>query len=56
MKVSELISTLTDTLEVDGDLEVEVATCERKDEWYEIADVIHDTNHRGEPVFVINTD
>lgn len=40
----------------DDTVEVEIATSWRKDEWYEIADVEATTNHRDEPVIVINTD
>lgn len=40
----------------DDTVEVEIATCERKDEWYEIADVEATTNDQGNPVIVINTD
>lgn len=35
---------------------VEVATCERKDEWYEIVDSNVEENFRGNLVLVLNTD
>lgn len=50
---------LRDTLNTYGealDLEVEVATSDRKDEWYELVEVEVTTNFRGQSVFVLHTD
>ncbi len=54
MTVRELIDRLLTV--PDLGLPVEIATCERKDEWYEVYNVEADTDHRGNPVVVINTD
>jgi hypothetical protein len=53
MMVRDLVAVL---LEFDQNLEIEVATCPRKDEWYEVVEVGPDTNHRGNQVLVISTD
>jgi hypothetical protein len=56
MRVSELSEILDLILTIDGDVEIEIATDESEDGWYEIYDVEVTTNHRGNLVAVINTD
>jgi hypothetical protein len=38
------------------EVEVEVATCSSKDEWYEIYNLEATTNGNSRPIVVINTD
>lgn len=56
MKASKLIEGLVQAVAQLGDIEVEVATSPKADEWYEIFDVITMENHNGTFVCVLNTD
>ncbi len=53
MNAGELIAKLQ---HVPPETPVEIATCPRPDEWYEIADCEVGNNHRDHQVFIINTD
>jgi hypothetical protein len=56
MKASDLIAELSEYVRWDRNIEVEIATCPRSDEWYEVSDVERRLNFRGTNVIVINTD
>lgn len=53
MQVSKLIEQLEG---LPSNLEVEIATSHRKDEWYEVYDIELSTNVTDNAVVVINTD
>ena len=54
MRVWELEDWLSE-VEYAG-LEIQIATSDRKLEWYRIVDLSIEENHEGETVVVINTD